>query len=431
MLTPVREQLLWYADNYASTYLTTWLPLTTHLDQDGQQPMRLLDKQLQLQGFATSPCGPPPGLYGSYEMGPYPTFFVYNRCMSPRPSLWELLPLVALLAALDIYKKVLGNIPVNVKYLLDSNGEKSDSSCITERSLPSGAFDADCCLWDVTACREEVLGIWPTDRTSPVLALGTKGLLQVELYAQTATVLPPALYGSIVPNAVWRLLWALNSLKDVREEVLIEGFYDTLRPADDEMVGQLYALPDPAHLLAERWGMPQLLLGLQGFQLHYTHLFTPTCTVRSFSDGTSSSQELSGFLPTVARAQVDFSLVPEQSPADIFAKLQQHLFAKGFADIQVHQLKATPPSQTTLTAPLTQIIYQAISEASGEKPMLLPIAPSSTPDVLAQSQFPIVITAQCGLEDEEQRKKEAITVQYLAKAIKQMVLILLLLGSKS
>ena len=299
-----------------------------------------------------------------------------------------------------------------------------------ETVLSKEALGADCCLWDVTAYREEVLGIWPIERNSPLLALGTKGLLRVELYTQTATVLPPALYGTIVPNAIWRVLWALNSLKDVREEVLIEGFYDTLRPANDEIVEQLYTLPDPARLLAERWGMKQLLLGLQGFQLHYAHLLTPTCTVRSFTDGTSSSQELSDFLPTVAGAQVDFSLVPEQSPADIFAKLQRHLHEKGFADIQVRQVKATPPIQTTFTTSFTQLIYQATSEANGHEPILLPIAPSSTPDALAQSLPPIVITAQCGPQDEEQRKDENIAVQYLAKAIKQMVLIFFLLGSK-
>ena len=133
----------------------------------------------------------------------------------------------------------------------------------------------------------------------------------------------------------------------------------------------------------------------------------------------------------MAGAQVDFSLVPEQSPADIFAKLQRHLHEKGFADIQVRQVKATPPIQTTFTTSFTQLIYQATSEANGHEPILLPIAPSSTPDALAQSLPPIVITAQCGPQDEEQRKDENIAVQYLAKAIKQMVLIFFLLGSKS
>ena len=431
MLTSVREQLLRYADKYASTYLTTWSQLAAHLGKESHETIRLLGIQLQQRGFSTSLYSQSPRLYGSYDTGAYPTLFVYNRCMSPEPSLWEVLPAAALLAALDIYKKVLGNVPVNIKYLLDEGGEKGASALAAETVLSKEALGADCCLWDVTAYREEVLGIWPIERNSPLLALGTKGLLRVELYTQTATVLPPALYGTIVPNAIWRLLWALNSLKDVREEVLIEGFYDTLRPANDEIVEQLYTLPDPARLLAERWGMKQLLLGLQGFQLHYAHLLTPTCTVRSFTDGTSSSQELSDFLPTVAGAQVDFSLVPEQSPADIFAKLQRHLHEKGFADIQVRQVKATPPIQTTFTTSFTQLIYQATSEANGHEPILLPIAPSSTPDALAQSLPPIVITAQCGPQDEEQRKDENIAVQYLAKAIKQMVLIFFLLGSKS
>ena len=428
MGTSVYERLLWHADKYALTCLKTWLQLTAHLNKESQETIRLLDRQLRQRGFSTSLFSQVPRLYGSYDVGRYPTVFVYNRCMLPEPSLWELLPSATLFAALDIYKMVLGNIPVNIKYLMEGKG---DAPLSEQTALPKELLGADCYFWDVTAYKEEVLGIWPTDASRPLLALGTKGLLSVELYIKTATISPPALYGTIAPNAVWRLLCALSSLKDVREEVLIEGFYDTLRPADDEMVEQLHALPDVTHLLAERWGVKQLLLGLQGFQLHYTHLLTPTCTIRSFTDGASSSQELAGFLPTEARARVDFSLVPEQSPADIFAKLQRHLHEKGFADVQVSQVKATPPIQTTITTPFTQIIYQATSEANECEPAILPIAPSSTPDYLAQSMSSVVITAQCIPQDEELRKDDAIIVQYLARAIKQMVLMLFLLGGKS
>ena len=36
--------------------------------------------------------------------------------------------------------------------------------------------------------------------------------------------------GTVVPNPAWRLVWALASLKDMEEDIHIEGFYDMVSP---------------------------------------------------------------------------------------------------------------------------------------------------------------------------------------------------------
>ena len=40
-------------------------------------------------------------------------------------------------------------------------------------------------------------------------------------------------------------------------------------------------------------------------------------------------------MPAVARARVDFHLVPEQDPADIEAKVRSHLDAHGFGEVEL------------------------------------------------------------------------------------------------
>ncbi len=45
-------------------------------------------------------------------------------------------------------------------------------------------------------------------------------------------------------------------------------------------------------------------------------------------------------IPHEATVKIDFRLVPEQDPDDIFAKLRAHLDAQGFADVELARLGA-------------------------------------------------------------------------------------------
>jgi hypothetical protein len=39
--------------------------------------------------------------------------------------------------------------------------------------------------------------------------------------------------GSIFPNAAWRLVWALSTLKDQNEHIRLPGHYDTVKPPSE------------------------------------------------------------------------------------------------------------------------------------------------------------------------------------------------------
>ncbi|MDX1447313.1 MAG: hypothetical protein R3333_14080, partial [Lishizhenia sp.] len=64
----------------------------------------------------------------------------------------------------------------------------------------------------------------------------------VELSVQTAErESHSGLGGSIFPNAAWRLVWALRSLKDEDEKILISGFYDDIQPPSEKDLDLLAA----------------------------------------------------------------------------------------------------------------------------------------------------------------------------------------------
>ena len=42
------------------------------------------------------------------------------------------------------------------------------------------------------------------------------------------------MYAAIEPSATWRLVQALNTLKDRDGRILIDGFYDGIQPVSDQ-----------------------------------------------------------------------------------------------------------------------------------------------------------------------------------------------------
>jgi acetylornithine deacetylase/succinyl-diaminopimelate desuccinylase-like protein len=296
------------------------------------------------------------------------------------------------LLALDLYREWAGNIPVNIKWLLHLSATSNASHSGSPRSIveeQSQYLQADGCLCDELRTSEENM-LFSITNDTPLLFAGCKGVLCVELVSHVTTIPVSSRYGSIVPDAAWRLLWALNSLKNAREEIVIDGFYDAIAPIEDDAVAALYTLPDTASTLAAHWGIPNLLLELRGLQMHYAHLLTPSCTVNFVAGGNETATQL----PSQAKAQIDFSLVPGQEPDDIFAGLQRHLQERGFSDIQVRLRFSCPPAYTPHSYPFVQMVTSSLTQAWEHAPLVLPIAPASHPlaPLQQRTHMPILIT---------------------------------------
>lgn len=315
----------------------------------------------------------------------------YSLCFCvPRTSAQQQLgTLITSLAALAAYRNSVASLPINVKWVLSSTAIGTLEKAPLGTRVDYGALlQADGYLWDGSAWLD------PEYLETPLLALGCKGQLSVELTVQSAPTALSARYGAIVPNAAWRLTWALASLKDAREDILIDGFYDTLIPTEDEEIALLSALPDDTDTLVQRLGLKHLLMNLRGFQQYYARLLTPACTVTSVqsSEVALEPTSLERAIPATASAHVDFQLVPEQDPDDIFAKLRRHLDAQGFADVHARLVYAQVPVKTSLQHPFVQLMRQATRVAYGREAVVLPLIQGIHPfGAVSATQAPHVI----------------------------------------
>lgn len=297
--------------------------------------------------------------------------------------------LVARLCAVEAWLATRGSLPLTVKFVIEGEEEVSSAHLHQFVRQHSDLIPADGCLWE--AGGKDI-------QENPGLYMGAKGILYIELEARGANRDLHSSQATIVPNPAWRLVWALATLKDRYENILIEGFYDdVVEPTADEMehLRRLAAIRDD-DLRRRDLGIEQFLLGVTGIQLIRRNLFQPTCTICGFGAGYIGSGSKT-VLPQRAIAKVDFRLVPNQRPDDILQKVKTHLAQRGFADIEVRLLGAERPARTPVDSLLSKVVQQTTREIYGRDPLVSPLMAATGPmhELTAQFGIPTVGTG-CG-----------------------------------
>jgi acetylornithine deacetylase/succinyl-diaminopimelate desuccinylase-like protein len=197
-------------------------------------------------------------------------------------------------------------------------------------------------------------------------------MLYVELEAHGPAIDVHSSLAAAVPNPAWKLVRALSAIVDPAGRILIPGFFDNIRPLTARERELIADLPDPTVGWPEQFGLAPFPEGTGGATLLERVIGEPTATICGIWSGYQGAG-LKTILPAVARAKVDFRLVPDQQPANILAKLRAHLDAQGFADvaIRVHTQDGIP-SRTSADDPWVQRVAAITEEWYGQRPALQP-----------------------------------------------------------
>ena len=280
--------------------------------------------------------------------------------------------IVCRLAALDAVQAVTGRLPCRVKFLIEGEEEVSSVSLPDFVAANKARLAADGCIW-------EFGGVDHQD--TPMQYLGLRGICYVEMSVRTASQdSHSGLGGGIFPNAAWRLVWALNSLKGPDERVRIPGFYDRVRPPSARDLALLAALPDEADDLRARYGLDHFLRGLTGgLDLQRAAVFEPTCTICGLTSGYQGLGSKT-VLPAEARAKVDFRLVPDQTPEEVVAQLRAHLDTEGFGDVAVSFLGGEAPGRTDPDDPFVRLVVNAAADVYDRPMQIVPMVGGSGPN---------------------------------------------------
>jgi acetylornithine deacetylase/succinyl-diaminopimelate desuccinylase-like protein len=297
--------------------------------------------------------------------------------------------IVSRVCALEAYLAHRDVLPVEIVWVIEGQEEIGsphlDDFAGRYGDLLQGAYG---CVW-------EAGGRNARDRYE--IALGCKGILYVELRAHGAARDLHSAMAASVANPVWRLLWALNTLRGPDGDVRIPGFYDHVRPISP---AQRQALADwdyPEEDVKRLYGIDRFLDGLTGIELRERLIFGPTCNVDGFHAGYGGPGSKT-VLPSRAVAKLDFRLVPDQDPARILRLLREHLTQEGFGDIELVTFDCGErPVVGDPAHPFVQNCVRTAERIYGHRPAVIPMMAGTGPVHQLCGQFGVPIATAAGV----------------------------------
>ena len=323
--------------------------------------------------------------------------------------------IVSRLAAFEAFLAVRGELPCSVKYIIEGEEEVGSPSLEPFVKSRKSLLAADGCVWEDNTTRVDI----------PVLSLGNKGLCYMELTCRTANVDFHSSNAQIYENAAWRIAWALSTMKDQDENVLVEGFYDDVLPiteAEEALIRRIR--PYDGRDRIEKFGLRRFLLDMKDEDLPRRHLASPTFNIAGF-DGGYTGEGVKTIVSARARAKVDCRLVPNQDPFRIRDCVRAHLDGHGFEDIGVELLFTSWPAKSDPEADVVRACSAASRRLYGEDAVINPFGNGSTPTwiVLRRLGIPLASTGVGRITSRTHSANENLKIEHLIDGAKYMAAI--------
>lgn len=325
------------------------------------------------------------------------------------------------IAAIEAYIKTLERLPVNVKFVID--GEEENGSPSLERFVRE---HRDLLRADLVYNADG--GMHETGR--PLVSFGIRGMLYVELTAKG----PDRDYhsgnkGGVVPNPAWRLLHLMDSMRDEQTgRVLIEGFYDDVRPMTPFERELLARIPLDPEAFCQEVGIPSLGSKSDPVSFYEAIFLQPTLNISGLSSG-YGGPGMKTIIPSKATAKIDMRLAADQDPEDILAKFRRHV-ARVAPDVTVIPLAMTPPSRTPADLPVARAVVEAVRSAQGAEPVVIPGMDATNPEYVWTRLLgvPSVTVPYANFDENNHSPNENMSLELFYKGIHTTIEVLDHLG---
>ncbi len=277
--------------------------------------------------------------------------------------------LVLRIQAIEAHQAVFGELPIRVRFLIE--GEEESGSGNLHRLL-----EQDPAILEADGALKEGGSLDAVGR--PQLFLGNKGILYVELCARTIWKDAHSAHGNYLPNAAWRLMRALATLRDEAGRIQIAGFYDQVREPTAEERRLVASMPFEAERIRGVYRIDRFAFGLTDTGAREAWIFQPTCNVCGVWSGYTGAGSKT-VIPAEARAKLDFRLVPDQDPETIAGLLRRHLDTHGFADVEMVSHQGERPYRGPIDSPLVRTAQAVAQEAFDKAPVIFPNGAGTAP----------------------------------------------------
>jgi acetylornithine deacetylase/succinyl-diaminopimelate desuccinylase-like protein len=329
----------------------------------------------------------PPIVYGEVKMkretnGPARTLMFYNHYdVQPEDpiELWEHDPyegiidgdyiygrgssddkgeLITRIKAVEYYLKMFGDVPCNIKFLVE--GEEEIGSIHIGEYLSRYHDDFSCqgVVWEFGYINEQNI---------PIITLGMKGLLFVELTATGPNRDAHSSLAVLIENPAWKLVQALNLLTDSTGKILITDWYRDVRILTESEKALLQTESFDEVRFKTEYGIHSFLNNVQGTEVQDALVSMPTCNIAGMISG-YTGEGAKTIIPSSANVKIDFRLVPEMDPLVQFERLKRYLIVNGFDErsLKVRFLHGEAASRTSINDPFVGAVSESALEVYGD-----------------------------------------------------------------
>ena len=275
---------------------------------------------------------------------------------------------LALLNAIALYRELHGELPIRIKVILEGDEETGSRPLPEFVQANRERLRADLCCYSDGP-------MFPNDQ--PVLLMGVRGVLGLEFAATGAKRnLHSGNFGGVAPNPTLDLIHLLAEMVDRDGRLLVPGAGHadvTVTPSESAAVA---ALPLNREGVMESMGVAP---SVPDAQFHERLMLRPAFNVSGFASGyTGAGHKTIIFREAIAKA--DIRLVGGQDPAQVLVAVRRFASERGYANIEIRELKATPASRTSLDDPFVPVVKDAVARGFGREPLVVPSLGGTTPD---------------------------------------------------
>ncbi|MGH2442945.1 MAG: dipeptidase [Chloroflexota bacterium] len=265
---------------------------------------------------------------------------------------------MALVHALESLLQTTGELPVNVKLLIEGEEEAGGATISAYLEEHGKELKADVAL--VSDSGMFAAGV-------QTIEAGLRCMVYTEVWVRGATQdLHSGLYGGVAPNPLNALAHIIAGLKDLNGRVTIPGFYDGVQMPERDILDSWRELPfDEASLLKDEIGATALT-GEHGFSALERMWARPTLDVHGIMGGFTDPGSKT-VIPAEAGAKISMRLVPNQRALHIFELFQkavQRLAPPGVT-ISVRLLHTGDPVLIPTDSAFVDVAQQALRETFG------------------------------------------------------------------
>ncbi|NUN97630.1 MAG: dipeptidase [Candidatus Omnitrophica bacterium] len=264
------------------------------------------------------------------------------------------------IAAVEAYLKGAGQLPLNIKFMLEGEEEIGSPNLSAFMRANLDLLKADAAL----ISDSHIL-----DPHTPVLITGVRGLAYLEVTLRGSTHdLHSGSYGGVVQNPLNALVRLLASLHDEQGRVTIPGFYDDVRDLSPaERAAMNSGLITDESVLAET-GAPALW-GEAGYTAAERKSVRPTLDIHGIRGGFVGAGQKT-VIPAVASAKVSMRLVPNQSAdktARLFIDHIQRIAPKTMG-VSIEKMSCEDGAVVDISTPAIEAAAEAYEQGFGRRP---------------------------------------------------------------